>query len=86
MTTLQISLPDPIGKLIDDAVKSGQFRSADEYIQHLIREDQLPFEPDWAEQAVLEGLKSGPGIAPDDAWWERQRAALVRRHSGTERE
>ena len=82
MTTLNINLPEPMREFIDELVKAGQYHSADEYIQHLIVEDQQPFEPEWVEQAVLEGLKSGPGIAPDDAWWERKRAELIQRHGG----
>jgi metal-responsive CopG/Arc/MetJ family transcriptional regulator len=33
------------------------------------------------ERELLAGLESGPPLIPDEAWWERQRNAVVKRHN-----
>ena len=51
--TMTISLPDDMKAFIDERTKSGNFNSADEFIEKLIREDQERAEQDHLEKMLL---------------------------------
>lgn len=69
MTTMNISLPEPMRKWVDDRVKSGSFGNASEYIRSLIRDDQKQRAQQELEAKLIEGLESGALTAwtKDDA-------------------
>jgi antitoxin ParD1/3/4 len=59
MTTMDISLPEPMRTWVEEQVKSGMFGNASEYIRSLIREDQKKRAQQALEAKLLEGLDSG---------------------------
>lgn len=57
---INISLPDQLNEVVDEAMESGNFASKSEFFRHLLR--------DWTEQRLLsdlekskEEIKSGKG-------------------------
>ncbi len=57
MTTMNVSLPDPMREWVDDQVKGGEYANASDYIRDLIRHDQHRRQA--LENAIREGLESG---------------------------
>ena len=72
MTTMNISLPEPMKRFVDAQVKGGSYGTSSEYIRSLIRREQ---ELDVLREKLLDGMRSGPGRPIDDAYFEdlRQR-------------
>jgi antitoxin ParD1/3/4 len=60
MTSLNISLPEPLREWIETQVKRGRYGNASEYLRDLIRRDQERQAQDRLEDILLEGIKSGP--------------------------
>jgi len=58
MQTMNISLPDPLKKFVDNQVASGQYSSVSEYIRELIRDDEKRRAEDRLGALLMEGLKS----------------------------
>lgn len=79
MTTLNISLPDPMRAFIDEQIAKGGYSTASEYIRHLIRQDQEKAEQTRLEALLLDGLNSGTSVEVTDIWWEQKRAELLGR-------
>ncbi len=60
MATMNVSLPDPMKRWVEDNLKNGRFSNASDYVRHLIRRDQERTEAVQAiQRAIDEGLKSG---------------------------
>ncbi|MBI5094418.1 MAG: type II toxin-antitoxin system ParD family antitoxin [Candidatus Hydrogenedentes bacterium] len=76
MTTMNVSLPDPMRSFIEDLVSQGRYGSASEYIRELIRNDQQRQAQLRIETLLLEGLDSGEGIEITAEWWRKKRAEL----------
>jgi antitoxin ParD1/3/4 len=57
VTTLNISLPDPMREWIDAQVKGGEYANASDYIRDLIRHDQRQREA--LKLALIEAEQSG---------------------------
>lgn len=57
MTTLNVSLPDPMRDWIDAQIKGGEYANASDYIRDLIRHDQRQREA--LTLALIEGEQSG---------------------------
>ena len=79
METMNISLPDTLIDFVQERVASSKFSNPSDYITSLIRQDKQREAEEKIEQALLEGLNSGPSTAIDDAYWERlnQRATII---------
>lgn len=60
MSTMNISLPEPMRNWVEEQVKAGSFGNVSEYIRSLIREDQKHRAQEELEAKLLEGLNSGP--------------------------
>ncbi len=85
MKTITIPIPDDLAGFIEERVNSGRFASASDYIESLLRVDRGEREPLWVEEALLEGLESGPSVPFTDAMWESRKKALTdesQRHRG----
>ena len=59
MTSLNVSLPDPLKKFIDTQVKQGSYRTPSEYVRHLLRQAQLRQLRERIDKNLLEALESG---------------------------
>jgi antitoxin ParD1/3/4 len=77
MTPLQISLPESLQQFIDQQVREGSYNNTDEYIYHLILEDQKRNAKQQLEEMLITGLDSGNPIEITDEWWENKRAELI---------
>jgi len=78
ITTLNVSLPEPMRAWILARVAEGGFSSASDYVRSLIREDQKRSADQQLETLLLEGLK-GPRskMTPED--WQDIRRDLQER-------
>jgi antitoxin ParD1/3/4 len=66
MTSLNISLPDPLKAYVEDRVASGDFGTPSEFIRNLIRQDKEQ-RRSRLEMELIEALQSREiTIAPDE--------------------
>jgi antitoxin ParD1/3/4 len=79
-TTLNISLPKPLKKFVEEQTVSGGYTSASEYIRELIRAARrLRTRNHQLETLLLEGLESGPCIEADEDYWVAKERGLLDR-------
>jgi antitoxin ParD1/3/4 len=70
---LTISLPPHVQEFVHAQVAAGGYRSASDYIEHLVETDQRGKAQQELEQYLLEGLDSGGAVNMDRAAWEQLR-------------
>ena len=75
MTPLNISLPETIQSFVEQQVAQGGYSNANEYILHLILQEQAKAAR--VEALLLEGLDSGEPVEVTDDWWEQKRIQLI---------
>lgn len=77
MTSLNISLPDPLKAYVEDRVSSGDFGTPSEFIRNLIRQDKEQ-RRSRLESELLDALQSEQlAISPED-WKDRNIVAVLR--------
>jgi antitoxin ParD1/3/4 len=81
MTTLNISLPEPMRAFIEQKVAQGAYGSASEYIRQLIRDDQQRAAKERLELLLMEGLESGPPIEMTAEHWDELKRRVWQRHA-----
>ena len=59
MQTMNISLPEPMKKFIEDEVVKGGYSTVSEYIRAVLREEQKKKAQEKLEALLLKGLESG---------------------------
>lgn len=59
MTSLNVSLPEPMKKFIEAEVRRGGYSTPSEYVRALVRAEQKRKAEDHLERLLLEGLESG---------------------------
>jgi antitoxin ParD1/3/4 len=72
-TSVNVSMPAKLKKVMQKRMAAGGFENASEYLRHLIRMDALPRVPDTHEELeaeLLAGLNSGPGIEVNEKFWQ----------------
>ena len=79
MTSMNITLPDPMRKFVDDQLASGSYGTASEYIRALIREDQKRRAQERLEALLLEGLEGDDSVEVTPEFWEDFRSRLDER-------
>ena len=74
MSTMNISLPEPLKRFVDSQVEGGSYGTSSEYVRMLIRREQ---EKEAFRQLLLDGANSAPGRVMDDDYFAelRQRVA-----------
>lgn len=78
---LNVSLPEPLRRFVEEKVASGEHGSASDYIRSLIYQAQeRETEQERLEALLLEGLESGPGIAVTPEFWKELRAEAMERY------
>jgi antitoxin ParD1/3/4 len=77
MTTLNISLPEPLQEYIDGKVAECGYSTPSEYIRQLIEEDQQRSARQQIDALLIEGLESGAPIEITDGWRQRREAELL---------
>lgn len=68
MSTMNISLPEPLKRFVDSQVESGSYGTSSEYVRMLIRREQ---EKEAFRQLIVDGMNSPPGSVVDDSYFER---------------
>ena len=79
MTSLNISLPEPMRAWIDEKVAKGGYATPSELVRELIRDAQRRDAQDKLESLVLEGVDSGPAFEMTEQCWEQLRARVANR-------
>ena len=81
MTTMNVSLPEPMREWVEAQIAKGTFGNASEYIRSLIREDQKRSAQEDLEARLLEGLESGPATPWTKKDVEALKKRLLERHA-----
>lgn len=64
MSTMNISLPDPMKAWVEDQARSGRYANSSDYVRDLIRRDRARVEAMSELQSAIDtGLASGPATA-----------------------
>jgi antitoxin ParD1/3/4 len=73
MSTMNISLPEPLKQFVDEQVAGRGYATSSEYVRELIRKDQ---DREALRRLLLDGAESGFGTPVDKAYFDdlRQRA------------
>ncbi|MDR3622231.1 MAG: type II toxin-antitoxin system ParD family antitoxin [Paludisphaera borealis] len=80
MTTLKVSIPDDLMKLVEAQVAEGRYGSADEYVQALLERDERKRRARRALDAkIQEGLDSGPSTPMTREDWDSIERRAVER-------
>jgi len=73
---LTVSLAPELRHWIDDAIESGGYSSASDFVATLVRNHRRAEQLD---HLLAEGLGSGPGKTPDESHWADKKAALAQK-------
>ena len=79
MTSLNISLPEPLREWIEAQIKRGRYGNASEYLRDLIRRDQERQAQERLEDLLLDGVKSGPASYLTKRDWAELRTDVAAR-------
>ena len=75
MSTMNISLPEPLKSFVDEQVASRGYGSSSEYVRELIRKDQ---DHQRLRALLLAGVSSPEREPADDAYFEALRGRVRR--------
>lgn len=78
MTTLNISLPEPLKLFVDEQVSKGRYSTASEYFEELIRDAQRRADTHELEAVLLAGLQSPASEMTADDWSDLRDRVLSR--------
>jgi antitoxin ParD1/3/4 len=78
MTSLNVSLPEPMKKFIESEVKRGGYSTPSEYVRALVRAEQKRNAEDHLERLLLDGLGSGPATEMTRKDWDDVRRRVLR--------
>jgi antitoxin ParD1/3/4 len=81
MSTLNISLPEPMKAFVEAQVKAGLYGSASDYIRALVRADQQRKAQEQLEAKLLAALESHDFQAVTPELFERLRARVHHSHT-----
>jgi antitoxin ParD1/3/4 len=76
MTTMNISLPDPMKTFVDEQVEARGYGSSSEYVRDLIRKDG---DRQRLRNLLLIGAETSPAAPADTAYFDALRARIVNR-------
>jgi antitoxin ParD1/3/4 len=77
MTSLNVSLPEPMKAFIEEEVKRGRFSTPSEFVRALVREKQDARMREELEQELLDGLRSGKPTAMTAKAWAAIRERVL---------
>src|SRR5438445_4979079 len=86
VTSLNISLPEPLRAFVETQVAEGRYATPEEYIQQLIREDAKRRTREKVDALLLEGLNSGEPIPVTPEYWEAKDRQLAERYGKADEE
>ncbi|MFI5455276.1 MAG: type II toxin-antitoxin system ParD family antitoxin [Isosphaerales bacterium] len=78
MTSMNISLPEPLKLFVEKQVSKGGYSTASEYLRELIREAQGRTDRQELEAKLLAGLQSPASEMTSDDWTALRERILTR--------
>jgi antitoxin ParD1/3/4 len=78
MSTMNISLPEPLREWVEQQVAEGGYGSVSEYMRELVRLDKRRKARERLSVLLQEGLDSGEPIVADAAYWAAKHAEVER--------
>jgi antitoxin ParD1/3/4 len=79
MTSMNITLPEPMRHFVEEQIASGSYGTASEYMRALIREDQKRKQQERLEALLMEGLESGEPVEATPEFWQNLRTRVQER-------
>lgn len=79
MSSLNISLPQPMKDFVEMRVQEDNYSTPSEYVRALIRDDQKRREDQKLEAMLLESMQSGDPIEGTLEYWAQKRQNLLQR-------
>ncbi len=79
MTQFNIFLPPAVEEYLHQQISQGDYKNLEDYIYHLILEDQKRNTQEKLETMLVDGLDSGAPIPITEEWWQQKRAELVKK-------
>ena len=77
MTTMNVSLPEPMKQWVEKQARSGRYSNASDYVRDLIRRDQdRAAKIAHMQELVMEGMDSGVGSRTMDELLEDARKQI----------
>lgn len=83
MTTVNISLPDPMKSFVESQVTEGMYGSVSDYIRTLIREDQKRKAQDELEKKLLAALDDGTFQEVTPEFFNQLRAQIANKKNAS---
>ena len=77
MSTMNISLPQPLKSFVDDQVSTRGYSTSSEYVRALIRKDQ---DRQRLRTLLLDGAASPPAVTADADYFDALRARVSEAH------
>ena len=78
MESMNISLPTPLKRFVDEQIAAGRYSSASEYVRDLIRGDEKRRAEERLESLLLEGLEGEEAPLTREDWTAIRKEALSR--------
>jgi antitoxin ParD1/3/4 len=78
MTSMNISLPEPLKLFVEEQVSKGGYSTASEYLRELIREAQRRKDREELDAKLLAGLQSPTSEMTADDWTKLKEQILTR--------
>ena len=82
MTTMNISLPDPLKEFVDEEVREGGFASTSDYMRDLVRQRQRAKSAEFLRPLIAEGIASGPATPQEPDFFDKMRERARARAGG----
>ena len=77
MSTMTISMPEPMREFIESEVARGDYGSASELFREMVRERQKRHTQERLETLLLEGLESGDSIEVTPEYRSKRRENII---------
>ncbi|MCQ9376055.1 type II toxin-antitoxin system ParD family antitoxin [Methyloversatilis sp. XJ19-13] len=77
MQTMNISLPEPMKRFVEQQIASGRYGNVSEYVRALIREDERQHAQEKLEALLLQGLEGEAAALTDDDWRSIRETAVA---------
>lgn len=78
MESMNISLPTPLKRFVDEQIAAGRFSSASEYVRDLIRGDEKRKADERLQVLLLEGLEGEESPLTREDWTAIRKEVLSR--------
>jgi antitoxin ParD1/3/4 len=75
---MNISLPEPLKRFVDQQIAGGRYSSVSEYVRALIRADEQRKAEERLEALLLEGLQGEAAVLTQEDWASIRQEALSR--------